>query len=115
MKRFRTLLVILCPNNHQNLIDDRVLAETQEEAKNATLLKMQRTKCRNCDSLLTNRINLLETQEIPLYETYDVLGYVCHCGESHCLPGMRGDRLRARMLRMKVREKYTVVHETGQV
>jgi hypothetical protein len=81
MKRFKTVLVILCPSNHQNLIDDRVLSETPEEARNTTLLNMQRRKCKYCPSLLTNKVNLIGTEEISLHEIYNVLGYRCHCGE----------------------------------
>jgi len=81
MKRYKTVLIILCPDNHQNLIDDRVLAETPEEARNTTLLNMQRRKCKYCTSSLTNKINMIGTEEISLHEIYNVLDYRCHCGE----------------------------------
>jgi hypothetical protein len=81
MKRYKTVLIILCPNNHQNLIDDRVLAETPEKARNITLLNMQSRKCRYCPSALTNKVNMIGTEEVSLHEIYNVLGYICHCGE----------------------------------
>jgi hypothetical protein len=83
MKRYKTVLAALCsgPAKHQNLVDDRVHAESPEKAQNATLLNIQRMKCKWCDTFLTNMVMMFGTEELPLYPEYVCLGYTCHCGE----------------------------------
>jgi hypothetical protein len=41
MKSYKTGLGVLCGNGHHNLVDDRVLADSPEQAKNTTLLNIQ--------------------------------------------------------------------------
>lgn len=81
MKRYKTVLMVLCGNGHQNPVDDRVIAESPEKAKNTTLLNIQRMKCHWCDSSLTNRLEVLGVEEVPLHPIYNILGYICQCGE----------------------------------
>lgn len=83
MKRYKTILAVLCGGaaKHQNLVDNRVVADSPEKARNTTLLSLPRRKCAWCDAMLTNYVQEFGTEELPLHPEYTVLGYTCHCGE----------------------------------
>lgn len=81
MKRYKTCFMVLCGNGHQNPVDDRVLAESAEQAKNTILMNIQRMKCHWCDVRLTNQVSFLGQEELSSHPVYNIMGYICQCGE----------------------------------
>src|ERR1700722_11457110 len=92
MKRYKTVFVFPCGNGHQNLFDSRIIANTPAEAVAASVAAVKKAKCRWCDAVATGAYQIMGSEEISLYEIYDIIGYTCHCGEKvEALRAARGN------------------------
>lgn len=80
MKRYKSAFTWTCQNNHINLYEDRVLAESKEQAIKIAGGSLYGATCMSCASKpITTR--WLGTEEISLHPVYWCFGYVCKCGE----------------------------------
>lgn len=75
------MFAVACSNSHVNLVDSRIVAETQVHATEISRVELKKNKCKWCDSLTTGNYKILGVEELPLYESYNIMGYTCQCGE----------------------------------
>jgi len=82
-QRYRIAYLCPCsgPAHHQNLGDERLFADSLDEARTIVSSNIQKKKCTWCDGLLTNQIRIMFSEVIGPYDTYDIMGYRCACGE----------------------------------
>lgn len=79
-KRYKSVFIFKCVGGHQNLLEDRTLANSPEEAQKLSHDRLLQKKCMYCNHTF-NAVSTIGTEEISLYPQYWSLGYVCKCGE----------------------------------
>jgi hypothetical protein len=79
-KRYKSGFMFRCVAGHQNLLEDRTLATSPEDAHRISYDRLKQGKCIYCEQTL-NAVSPLGTEEISFYPQYWSLGYVCKCGE----------------------------------
>jgi hypothetical protein len=80
MRRYKSAFIFRCVGGHENLMEDRSLAKSADEARNFSQERLIQQKCRYCDHTF-NGVSHLGTEQISLHPEYQILGYVCKCGE----------------------------------
>jgi hypothetical protein len=79
-KRYKTAFLFKCVEGHQNLWEDRSLAETAEAAQEAASNRVRQERCRYCGHTVV-AVSTIGTEEISRYPELQALGYICKCGE----------------------------------
>jgi hypothetical protein len=80
MPRYRTVASTICERGHFHSEDDRVLADSEDQAHAISLKNIAKRTCRMCGSGMAT-IRIVGTEPTTENPEYLVYGYTCHCGE----------------------------------
>ena len=81
MERYKTVIGYRCMSGHFDFFDDRVDAESPEQAQAMSLETLKDAKCHFCGAASGDTYEVMGTEKAPPASQTWCLGYTCKCGE----------------------------------